>query len=192
MDQGRQEETCSPDPRSITSNGSGVSTYGFFQGLSSHIIDYPPATHTLRLKPTRPTNKTPGPGTASSTYINTLSSSQTSLSCPPTPVFQPQASPFPTLSEHILHSHWLDITSRPELEGTPALRIDSAPDYRRHISPPSPSTHSETASMSTAALQFDPGFSHFSMGSRSSFAWPGMSSHQAAQAGSMKMILTEQ
>lgn len=27
--------------------------------------------------------------------------------------------------------------------------------------------------MSTATLQFDPGFSHFNMGSRSSFAWPG-------------------
>lgn len=27
--------------------------------------------------------------------------------------------------------------------------------------------------MSTAALQFDPGFSHFNMGGRSSFAWPG-------------------
>lgn len=28
--------------------------------------------------------------------------------------------------------------------------------------------------MSIVALQFDPGFNHFNMGSRSSFAWPGM------------------
>lgn len=173
-----QENSCSPDPRSRFRLGSSVST-GLFQGLN--IIDYPPAppTHISHLEPTRATNKTPGPGTPSSTYINTLSSSHTSPSYLSTPVSrpQPQASPFPTLSDHVLNtSHWSDIPSRPAFELTPSsLPVDPSPDYPRQIYSPPLSTRSESATMSTAALQFDPGFSHFNMGSRSSFAWPGMS-----------------
>lgn len=179
MDQAR-EHARSPDPRSRARTGSGGSTntttttHGFFQGL--HIIDHPPApAHTSHLEPTR-TTKTPGPGTPRSTYINALSSSQTSPSCPPSPTSQLQASPFPPLPEHILSQDWFNISSRPHPDGTPSLRVDPASDYSYHSSPapqPSPQpTSSDT--MSTAALHFDPGFNHFNMGSRSSFAWPGM------------------
>lgn len=183
VDQAR-EHARSPDPRSRARTGNGGSTntttttttntHGFFQGL--HIIDSPPVpAHTSHLEPTR-TTKTPGPGTPRSTYINALSSSQTSPSYPPSPTSQLQASPFPPLPEHILPQDWFTIPSRPYPDGTPSLRVDPASDYSYHSSPapqPSPQpTSSDT--MSTAALHFDPGFNHFNMGSRSSFAWPGM------------------
>lgn len=45
--------------------------------------------------------------------------------------------------------------------------------YHLHIRPQSP-VPKHIATMSTAALHFDPGFNHFNMGGRSSFAWPGM------------------
>jgi hypothetical protein len=191
VDQGRGD-TRSPDPMPIVRHGSGDSTnttttttttaHGFFQGL--HIIDLPPApTHTSQLEPTR-TTKTPGPGTPRSTYINALSSPQTSPSYPPPPTSHPQASPFPSLPEHILPQAWSNLSSRSHPDGTPSLRVDSALANSFHPSltpqpPPQPSpqpspqpTSSDT--MSAAALHFDPGFNHFSMGSRSSFAWPGM------------------
>lgn len=182
VDQAR-EHARSPDPRSRARTGSGGSTnttttntntHGFFQGL--HIIDSPPApVHTSHLEPTR-TTKTPGPGTPRSTYINALSSSHTSPSYPPSPTSQLQASPFPPLPEHILSQAWFNIPSRPHPDGTPTLRVDPASDYSYHSSPaPQPSPQpTSSGTMSTAALHFDPGFNHFSMGSRSSFAWPGM------------------
>lgn len=179
VDQAR-EHARSPDPRSRARTGSGGSTntttttHGFFQGL--HIIDHPPApTHTSHLEPTR-TTKTPGPGTPRSTYINALSSSQTSPSYPPSPTSQLQASPFPPLPEHILPQAWFNISSSPYSDGTPSLRVDPASDYSYHSSPaPQPSPQpTSSGTMSTAALHFDPGFNHFNMGSRSSFAWPGM------------------
>lgn len=176
VDQAR-EHSHSPDPRSRARTGSGVSTtnttHGLFQGLL--IIDSPPAfTHTSHLEPTR-TTKTPGPGTPRSTYINALSSSLTSPSYPPSPTSQLQASPFPPLPEHILHPACFNIPSRPHPEDIPSLRVDPASDYSYHTSPASqPSSQPESDTMSTAALHFDPGFNHFSMGSRSSFAWPGM------------------
>ena len=180
VDQARKH-TRSPDPRSRARTGSGVSTttnttttHGFFQGL--HIIDHTPATtHTSHLEPTQ-TNKTPGPGTPRSTYINALSSSQTSPSYPPSPTSHHQASPFPPLPEHILPQAWFNIPSRPYPDGTPSLRVDPTSDYSYHSSPTlQPSSQPASSdTMSTAALHFDPGFNHFSMGSRSSFAWPGM------------------
>ncbi|POS72703.1 hypothetical protein DHEL01_v208905 [Diaporthe helianthi] len=176
MDQARGD-THSPDPISRARPGSrdSTTTQGLFQGL--HIIDTPPApTHTSHLEPTR-TTKTPGPGTPRSTYINTLSSSQTSSSYPPSPASQPQASPFPPLPEHIPPQlAWIITPSRPHLDGTPSLRVNPASEYSFH-SPLAPQPSPQPASsdtMSTAALHFDPGFNHFSMGSRSSFAWPGM------------------
>lgn len=183
VDQARGD-TRSPDPISRARPGSGDSTattttlltttHGFFQGL--HIIDTPPApTHPSHLEPTR-TTKTPGPRTPRSTYIKALSSSQTSSSYPPSPASQPQASPFPSLPEHIPPQAWFNIPSRPHPDGTPSLRVDPASDYSLHSSlAPQPSPQPVSSdTMSTAALHFDPGFNHFSMGSRSSFAWPGM------------------
>lgn len=179
VDQAR-EHSHSPDPRSRARTGSRGSTTtttnGFFQGL--HIIDLtPPApAHISHLEPTQ-TTKTPGPGTPRSTYINALSSSQASLSYPPSPTSHLQASPYLALPEHILPQAWSNIPSRPHPDATPSIRVDPASDYFHLSSSPAPQPSPQPTSsgtMSTAALHFDPGFNHFSMGSRSSFAWPGM------------------
>ena len=179
-DEGR-EDIYSLPPRSRA--GSGVSTTeSLFQGL--HIVESPPTTYLETSRPTSSQGLAPSPAYSShfsprtSPYLSTNAS-------------QHHSSPFPSLSDSVLHADWFDLPAQPEV--TPILRVDPAQDYSQRQTR-SPSLTSQSATMryeepprssfscptpntlnSTAAIQFDPGFNHFSMGSRSSFTWPGKS-----------------
>lgn len=175
VDQG-QGNTNSPDPRSTptTTVGRGSTTNG-------DTIDYPCAllgTQVPRVH-IHPSHTPPALSAPASTYINTISSSYTSLpsSCPP-----PSASSRPpSITITPLSDSWSRTSPRPQLD--PSAQTSSLTDHPHHSYPLASSqpTTSVFATMSTAALHFDPGFNHFNMGGRS-FAWPGM--HTSPTPGS--------
>ncbi|KAK2036492.1 hypothetical protein LZ31DRAFT_601229 [Colletotrichum somersetense] len=99
-------------------------------------------------------------------------SSATFLSSP-----NPQGySPFPLLPPDILNAEWNDHEVHQTSNSAPLVRVDPAQDYSSNQS--SPPLLPE-ASMSAIAMQFDPSFT---MGSRSSFTWPGLDNSESSGA----------
>lgn len=73
---------------------------------------------------------------------------------------------------NLLYHHQRQHTTVPQLIHPPSGLPSPLPPSSSPSTPPSPA--SEPARMSAAALQYDPGFNHFHMGGRTSFAWSGM------------------
>ncbi|KAM7221619.1 hypothetical protein V8F06_003010 [Rhypophila decipiens] len=141
------EDVYSQNPNRSRASSSTSTTEALFHSL--HIAESPP--HITPFE----TATYPGSGRISpARYLST-----------PTPHNQPAYRPD-------LDQEWFD-TERRQIQGTPLLRVEPAPDQLETpaSSPPLRSVESET--MSTVALHYDPGFN---MGSRSSFTWPVLES----------------
>ncbi|GKT55421.1 LOW QUALITY PROTEIN: transcription factor C2C2 protein [Colletotrichum tofieldiae] len=85
-------------------------------------------------------------------------------------------SPFPLLPPEILNAGWNEHEVHQTSDSTPLVRVDPAQDYSSNQSSPPLRTG---ASMSAIAMQFDPSFT---MGSRSSFTWPGLDNSEPSGA----------
>ncbi|EFQ29300.1 uncharacterized protein GLRG_04444 [Colletotrichum graminicola M1.001] len=85
-------------------------------------------------------------------------------------------SPFPLLPPDILNAEWNEHEVHQTSGSAPLVRVDPAQDYSSNQS--SPPLLAE-ASMSAIAMQFDPSFT---MGSRSSFTWPGLDNSESSGA----------
>ncbi|KAK2754977.1 hypothetical protein CKAH01_05991 [Colletotrichum kahawae] len=113
---------------------------------------------------------------SSATFLPTNSSSQ-------------GYSPFPLLPPEILNAEWNDNTDvhhhqQHASNSTPLVRVDPAQDtysHHHHHHPSSSPPLPHGASMSTVAIPFDP---TFTMGSRSTFTWPGLE-HSGESSGTL-------
>ncbi|KAF4862810.1 putative C2H2-type zinc-finger transcription factor orf8 [Colletotrichum siamense] len=109
---------------------------------------------------------------SSATFLSTNSSSQ-------------GYSPFPLLPPEILNAEWNDSNEvhhqQHPSNSTPLVRVDPAQDTYSHHHPSSSPSLPHGASMSTVAIPFDP---TFTMGSRSTFTWPGLE-HSGESSGTL-------